>query len=177
ADRRKLDGLRLEVFLDADASPLAAQAAALHATERQRRLTGEGAVDPDGPDAQPTSDADRAGLVGGEDITGQAVLGGVGQADRLVLVTATDDAEYRPEQFLAERRRLVRCGGDEDRRLEERAGRAFAVPPSPSDDLAALGYRPSQLRLEPLDRGTIDQRPHGRVLVAWIADDDATHPG
>ena len=83
--RLQLQALDLQQLLDRVAAVLAAVARLLVAAERGERVEGA-AVDLDLAGADALGDADRAVLVGRPDAAGEAVVGVVGDPDRVLLV-------------------------------------------------------------------------------------------
>ena len=78
------DVLGLEELLESLVTALAAETGGLDAAERGSWIGHEAAVDADHADIEPFADGHRPGDVGGEDITGQSVVGVVRERDGLV---------------------------------------------------------------------------------------------
>ena len=96
------------------------------AAERGRRVADQAAVEADHAGLERLADPQAAGQVAGVDVGDQAVLGVVGQPDRLVLVGERDDRGDRAEDLLAAGSRAPARHVDQHGRLvvEARAGRA-----------------------------------------------------
>src|ERR1700730_17884460 len=96
AARRQHDGLVLGVVGQRLGAALPAEPGVLEPAEGPVRVEGARRVDRDRPGPDPRGHRLAALEVGGPHRAGQAVLGVVGQGDRLVLAVITDDGRDRP---------------------------------------------------------------------------------
>ena len=105
------------------------------------------------------------------EIGGEAELGVVGHADRLLLGLEAEQRRHRAEGLLARHHHVGRDVG-QHRRLEEAA--AERVTLAAGDDLGALRQRVGDVLLDLLDRLHVDQRalmttPASMPLPTFIA--------
>ena len=114
----------------------AADPAFLRAAEGSARVGHEPAIQADHADLQGLGRAQAERDVLGIDVRDQAVLGRVRRGDRLVDVVESHDRRHRPEDLLAEDRRLrIDLVQDSRREVEARDGRC---PPAGEDRCAAV---------------------------------------
>src|SRR5262245_35135092 len=98
----RADVLHVRVEVEAVDAALAPDARGLRAPERRAQVAHEEAVHPDGAGDQALGDALGAGAVARVEDRGQAVVGFVGERDRLVLGLERLDREDRPEHLPAQ---------------------------------------------------------------------------
>ena len=116
--------------------------------------------------------------VAGEDAGREAVGGGVGAGDRLVLAVEGEDRHHRAEDFLARDRHLVGHAGEDRRLHEESALEALdAGAVAAGEEAGALGAALGDEAHDLLALRLRDQRPHLHALVHRVADDDALGAG
>src|SRR3954447_24362598 len=132
------DVLRLEVLLQPLGPALAAVAGLLDAAERRPGVGDHALVEADHAGVELLDHAERAVDVLRVDVGDEAVLGVVGDGDRLVLVGEAADRCDRSEDLLAQELGVVR-DVREHRRLVEVAGAVELV--AADDDLRALADR------------------------------------
>src|SRR6185295_20186709 len=125
------DALRFEVFVEPFHAELAADAAALDATERALRQPHVMGVDPDVADAQPTRQADRPVEVARPDRTAEPERVVVRDRQRLVLIVERQHGQDRPEDLLPRDRHLG------THVIEDRRRHVEAVGPFATESLAA----------------------------------------
>ena len=116
----------------------------------------QAAVEADHAGLEPLADPQAAGEVAGVDVGDQAVLGVVGQPDRLVLVGEGDDRGDRAEDLLAEdrrRRRARRAARSAGSRSRARSGRRAA-----DDDARRRRRRRRRPARRPCRGVLVDQR-------------------
>ena len=80
---------------------------------------------------------------------GQAVFGGVGHCDCLIIVVDPDESDHRAERFFGEHWHVVRDIGEHSRGIEVSV---TVQPSSPSQDGGALCHRLFDLSLHLVDR-------------------------
>src|SRR5258705_4761662 len=101
AFRRDLDGLGVQVAIDAFGSQFAAITAALDAAEWRERVHAVALVDPERASADTRGDRHGSAGVAGPHRPGQAVVGIVGNAHRVILVAIRNDRGHRPANLIA----------------------------------------------------------------------------
>src|SRR5262245_57049687 len=94
-----MDVLHLQELHQAVAAAFAAEAAQLVAAEGRRRRQGAGAVDRNRPGLELPGQAVHSREVAGLQEGAEAVVGAVGDRDRLVLACERDDRQHRPEDL------------------------------------------------------------------------------
>src|SRR6059058_2776627 len=117
-----VDVLALAVLGESGGAELAAHSALSEAAPLRLREVGVEVVDPHGPVAQSAGDPAGTSGVGGPDGTGEAVLGVVGEGDRLGLGAEGLDGEDRPEDLLPHHPHLAVAAVEDGRLVEVAVG-------------------------------------------------------
>src|SRR5690606_23750345 len=163
--------LRLEETVDPFQTALAADAAVLHAAERQLRCQRERVVDADDAEVEPLGQRPQVAGVGAVEVGGQPVAGGIGLGDHVLLVGVGVHRQHRTEDLLLGQHGRVADVGQHGG-AEERAVAQFAVgePRAPGQHLRAQSDRVGHLLLEFAQGGLVDQRPEVDAVAGARAD-------
>src|SRR3954453_11171182 len=174
-----VDVLALAVLGESGGAELAAHSALSEAAPLRLREVGVEVVDPDGPGAETAGDPAGTSGVGGPDGAGEAVLGVVGEGDRLGLGAEGLDGEDRSENLLPHDPHLavaaVEDGGLVEVTVGGTLGRRLGAL-SAGAQHRALGERGGDVRL---DLGALllgDQRPALDTVLGAAAEADLRGP-
>src|ERR1700730_7567692 len=112
---RQRDVLGFHVEVERIVAAVAADAGGFHAPKWRRQMADVFGIEPDHAGFQRVRDSQRTAHIAGPDIAGEAILHGIGDLDRVILIAERDHREERAEYFLLRHAHLGMRAGDERR--------------------------------------------------------------
>src|SRR5439155_19388714 len=154
--------------IEAPVAAFAADPRSLDAAERRGQIADAEAVDPDEAAAHALRDVGRV-LGRAVADAAEAVVGAVGERDRLIVAIEGLQRQHRAEDFALHDLAVLRDGGEPGRLV---VLRAVAMRRTAPHERRAGGERALHETVDALDLARMDDRPDLGRFIARIADDE-----